>query len=176
MSDSGLNFKGRPNTDNIETLRILRYCGGSGGGDCLEPLGVEGIVLPYRVPKYITYNRKIIFHNNEFFGIRIYNDGGPAGFCSHSLGSPADFYIGLAADPNLDMETTAKAGLFISRNEVLPYDIEFDTRLCPQPDDPAWENIVYVYVWWGDSSFMAEGGDIDVGSITLTKHDKDSKI
>lgn len=176
MSDSGLNFKGRANTDNLETMRILRYCGGSGGGDCLPVLGATGIVLAYRVPKYITYNRKIIFHNNEFFGIKIYIDAGSTGFCDHSIGASVPWYIGLAADPGLNIEATAKAGLLIPASAVLPYDIEFETRLCPQPTDPAWENIVYVYVWWGNAGYLTEGGDIDVASMTLTKHDKDSRI
>ena len=175
MSDSGLNFKGRPNTDQVETMRILYYCGGQGGGGCLPTMGVPGIVLPYRVPKYITYNRKIVFHNNEFFGLRIFEDGGPVGLCSHSIGSnEIPFYMALAADPNLDIKTVAETGQLLSG--PLGYDVEFDAPDCPQPTDPAWENIVYVYLWWGSAGYVGEGGPARVGDFTLVKHDKDSRI
>lgn len=176
MTDSGLAFKGRPNTDQEETMRVIRYCGGSGGGECIPTLGATGIVLAYRVPKYITYNRKIVFHNPEFTGVRIYTDGGVAGLCSHSLGTAQDFWIGLAADPGLDIETTAKAGLAIAAATPLPYDLEFNAQNCPQPTDPAWENIVYVYIYWGNSGFVNEGGAITTDDLLLIKHDKDSRI
>lgn len=174
MSNSGLNFKGRPNTEQLETMRILRYCGGAGGGDCLPVLGTEGIVLEYRVQKYITFNRKIVFRNNEFFGVRIYTDGGPVGFCSHSLGNEVTWWMGLSSDPNLDIETVARAGVELSG--ALPYDIEFEPPKLPQPTDAAWENRVYVYLWWGDAGYVAEGGIPDTDSFWIIKHDKDIKI
>lgn len=176
MSQGPLNFKGTPNTDNEDTVRLLLYCGGGGGGGCVEPLGTEGVMLAYRVPKYITYNRKIIFENKEFLGIRIYNDGGPAGFCDHSIGSvEKTFWIGLTSDSTADIETVAKRGYELSG--ALPYDIEFPAEKCPQPTDAAWENIVYVAVWWGDASLMVDNvpSAIIPESLDLKKHDKDTK-
>lgn len=183
MSQSAKAFTGRPNTDSKDTVRLLLYCGGGGGGGCPDPLGATGIVLPFKVPKYITYNRKIVFNNNEFFGFRIYSDAGSDGFCSHSLGTEQNFWMGLSSDDSLDIETVAKAGLELSG--ALPYEIEFPADLCPQPTDAAWENIVYVYVWWGNSDFMNESGFTaasiataigqSTSPLTLIKHDKDSR-
>lgn len=175
MSQGPLNFKGRPNTDSLDTVRLLLYCGGSGGGACLEPVGVTGVMLAYRVPKYITYNRKIIFENKEFLGIRVFNDGGPAGFCDHSISTEQPFWIGLTADSAADIETTAKNGYVLTG--APPYDIEFPADLCPQPTDPAWENIVYVAVFWGNAGFLIDNvsGVVTEQALDLKKHDKDSR-
>ena len=176
MSGGPLNFKGTPNTDTEDTVRLLLYCGGAGGGGCVVPLGVSGIMIPYRVPKYITYNRKIVFENKEFQGIRIFTDGGPAGLCSNSIGDiEVPFWMGLTADSGADIETTAKAGYELSG--ALPYDIEFPAEKCPQPTDPAWENIVYVAVWWGSPLLMVDNTQSEIipESLDLKKHDKDTK-
>jgi hypothetical protein len=173
MSESGKQFTGRPNTDQLETFRLLLYCGGGGGGGCILPLGVTGVVLKYRVQKFITYNRKIVIHNKEFQGVRIFEDAGSDGFCPNSLGTERSFWMGLAADPGLPVEATAKAGLELSG--ALPYDIEFPADLCPQPTDPAWENFVYVYIWWGSPLLMNESGLPDENALAIVKHDKDTK-
>jgi hypothetical protein len=176
MSSGPLNLKGTPNTDNSDTVRLLLYCGGSGGGNCVEPLGISGVMLAYRVPKFITYNRKIVFENKEFLGIQIFTDGGPAGFCDHSISTTeVPFWIGLTADGSEDIETAAKRGYELSGDP--PYDIEFPADLCPQPTDPAWENIVYVAVYWGNPAFMSGNvpGAIIEQSLDLKKHDKDTK-
>lgn len=176
MSQGPLNFKGTPNTDSNDTVRLLLYCGGAGGGDCSFPIGVTGIMLAYRVPKFITYNRKIVFENKEFFGIQFFNDAGAGGFCAHSVGTTEfPFWIGLTADGSEDIETAAKRGYELSGDP--PYDIEFPADKCPQPTDPAWENIVYVAVYWGSASYMtsAVNSTISEFSLDLKKHDKDTK-
>lgn len=183
MSAGPQNFKGRPNTDSTDTLRILRYCGGGGGGGCPDLLGATHIIIPIRVPRYITYNRKIILNNNEFFGFRIFQDAGSDGLCDHSYGAEQSFWMGLSADSAADPESTAKAGVELSG--ALPYEVEFPANKCPQPTDAAWENIVYVYVWWGDATMLNESGfsaatiaqviNESSAPITLVKHDKDSK-
>lgn len=177
MSRGPLNFKGRPNTDDQDTVRLLRYCGGAGGGGCLEPLGATGILLPYRVPKYITYNRKIILENKEFFGPWIFDDGGPDGFfCDHTIGdNEKTWFIGLTFDSGADIEAVAKAGYELSGEP--PYDIEFPADMCPQPTEAAWESIVYVAVYWGDPNLMnnSVSGQITVASFEIKKHDKDSR-
>lgn len=175
MSQGPLNLKGTPNTDNLDTVRLLLYCGGGGGGGCVEPIGAQGIMLAYRVPKFITYNRKIIFENKEFLGVRIFTDGGPAGFCDHSTGTEIEFWMGLTSDANADIETAAKAGYQLSG--APPYDIEFPAEKCPQPTEAAWENIVYVALWWGDSGYMVDNttGAITEQAFDLKKHDKDTR-
>lgn len=176
MSSGPLNFKGTPNTDNLDTVRLLLYCGGSGGGDCLEPVGVTGVMLAYRVPKFITYNRKIVFENKEFLGIQFFNDGGPVAFCDHSIGlTEYPFWIGLTADGTEDIETAAKRGYELSGDP--PYDIEFPAEKCPQPTEPAWESIIYVAVFWGNVALMSNNvpGLVVEASLDLKKHDKDTK-
>jgi len=175
MSKGSLNLKGTPNTDTLDTVRLLRYCGGGGGGGCTEPLGVEGVMLAYRVPRFITFNRKIIFENKEFLGIQIFDDAGPAGFCDHSVGTEHSFWLGLTADGTEDIETAAKRGFELSGTP--PYNIEFPADMCPQPDEAAWENIVYVAVWWGDAAFMISNvtGAVTEQALDLKKHDKDTR-
>jgi len=90
--------------------------------------------------------------------------------------------MGLSSDSAADPESTAKAGIELSG--ALPYEVEFPADKCPQPTDAAWENIVYVYVWWGDSNLMNKSGFTAAGmeeatgttaALTLVKHDKDSR-
>lgn len=177
MSRGPLNFKSRPNTDSIDTVRLLLYCGGQGGGGCLLPLGTTGVMLAYRVPKFITFNRKIIFENLDLLGVRIFDDGGPDGFfCSSTIGNNEQtWWMGLTADSAADIEATAKAGYQLSGEP--PYDIEFPANRCPQPTDAAWESVVYVAVFWGSTEFMNDNtsGRVNTQSFNLKKHDKDSR-
>lgn len=175
MSSGPMNFKGRPNTESEDTLRLLLYCGGGGGGGCLTPLGTTGVMLAYRVPKFITYNRKIVFENREFFGVDISIDNGSDGFCANSIGADHSWWMGLTADSTADIEATAKAGYELSGDT--PYDIEFPADMCPQPTDSAWENIIYVAVFWGDANLMNNNttGTVDDFCFNIKKHDKDTK-
>lgn len=180
MSKGPLNFKGAPKSQLEYTpIRLFQICGGAGGGECLEPAGVEYVIWAYRVPKFITYNRKVVFNNPEFLGVQMFNDAGPAGFCDHSVGTEQVFYVGLSASSADDPEATAKAGVELSGD--LPYEIEFYADKIPQPTDPDWENIIYVYVWWGSTAFI-NGGNVggqisnDRPLFQLVKHDYDIKI
>lgn len=194
MSESGLQFRGRPVTqkDNETPWRFYSYCGGGGAGFCTEPLGVEGIVLEYRVSKYIVYNRKIVFENSDFFGILIATDGGPDFFCSHSVGSYVDVYMGLAATDSEDLETTAKAGgVVLNGIDDLGALVEFEAPKIPQPflpardgggPNPDWDAKIFVYLWWGNTSYVngagdpTAGGAIDARAFNIHKHDNDVKV
>lgn len=179
MSKGPLNFKGTPKSQQeYSPLLLVQLCGGSGGGDCVQPIGTEYVIWAYRVPKFITYNRKVVFNNPEFLGVQVFDDAGPAGFCSHSIGNEQPFWVGLSASDADDPESTAKAGVQLSGD--LPYDIEFYADKIPQPTENDWEAIIYVYVWWGDSGFI-NGGSISGLSesnplFQLVKHDYDIKI
>lgn len=190
MSESGLQFRGRPNTikDNVNQMDILIYCGGGGGGGCPEPMGVPGIVLEYRVSKNIVFNRKIVFENSEFTGVLVAQDAGPAGICSNSAGDYVDVYMGLSDRDDRDLESTAKAGgVILNGLGDLGALVEFEAEKCPQPfipgfagggANPDWSAKVYVYLWWGNSSYVyAMGGDtIEENALRIIKHDNDIKI
>jgi len=166
---------GTPNTDNAETVRLLRYCGGGGAGFCIAPLGVTGVMLAYRVPKFITHNRKILFQNREFHGVRIFTDGGAAGLCPNSALIEVPWHMGLTSDSGANIEATAKAGYQLSG--ALPYDVEFPADMCPQPIEATWGNIIYVAVFWGSGLLLNDNstGTVITTSFDLKKHDKDTK-
>ncbi len=177
MSKGPMNFKGAPKSQqDYDPVLLFRNCGGSGGGGCVLPIGLTHVIWAYRVPKFITYNRKIIFDNPEFLGVRIYNDAGSNGFCPNTIGTEQTFWVGLGVSSSLDPETTAKKGVELSG--VLPYQIEFQADKIPQPTDPLYVNIIYVYVWWGDAGFINENAAItnERPAFDLVKHDYDIKI
>ena len=194
MSESGLQFRGRPvsQKDNERQYRFYSYCGGGGAGQCVEPLGVPGIVLEYRVSKYIVFNRKIIFENSDFFGILIATDGGPEFLCDHSVDAYVDCFMGLAATDDLDINDTAHAGgVVLNGIDDLGASIEFDATKIPQPflpardgggPNPDWAAKIYVYLWWGDPSYVNGAGDIfnggaiDARAFNIIKHDNDVKV
>lgn len=166
-------------TEYSQNIRIFRFCaiGVGGGGDCIAPTGSEYVIWPFRVSKFITHISKVTFHNPELTGLQFFTDAGVLGLCPYSLGTEQDFYIGLAATDSLDPETTAKAGTVL--NGLPPYDIEFPTNKCPQPTEVGWDSIIYVYVWWGDSTFINAGGaffDLTKPSIELVKMDNEMSI
>lgn len=174
MSDTGQGAVGRPDANIDGGFIFYQYCGGKGGGGCLEPLGVTGIALEYRMPRFIVRNRRIIFENKELFGIRIYSDGGAAGFCDHSLGVEQGFYMALSLDGNMTDEEVQSRGQFITG--ALPYDIEFLAKDIPQPVQAGWDSHIFVQLYWGNVNFINEGGDIDENSLRIKKHDYDIQL
>lgn len=180
MSESGLQFKGRPNSqkDNDNQYNLYIYCGGGGAGGCPEPLGVEGVVLEYKVSRLITYNRFLVLLNNNFWGVNITEDDGPDFFCDHSFGNSVDTFMSLSANPNLDIETTAKSSGVVLNDSIGDL-IEFDTPLLPQPTDPAWEAKIYVYLWWGSGTYLNGNTFMqlpDERAFNIVKHDNDVRV
>lgn len=174
MSDSGFKAVGRPDANVDGGFIFYQYCGGKGGGGCLEPLGTTGIVLEYRMPRFIVRNRRIIFENKELFGVRIYSDGGAAGFCDHSLGVEQGFYMALSSDGNLTDEEVQSRGKFITG--ALPFDIEFLAKEIPQPAELSWDNQIFVHIYWGNANFINEGGAISEDAMRIKKHDYDIQL
>lgn len=177
MSKSPMNFKGSPKSQqDYDPVILFRKCGDSGGGSCLLPIGLEYVIWAYRVPKFITYNRKVIFENPELLGVRLYSDAGNNGFCPNSLGAEQSFWVGLGVTDSLDPEATAKKGVELIG--ALPYETEFQADKIPQPIDPLYENIIYVYVWWGDAGFINDTSSVtnERASFLLVKHDYDIKV
>lgn len=174
MSDTGQANVGRPDASVDAGFMFWQYCGGKGGGGCVNPLGVTGKVLSYRMPRFIVRNKRIIFENKELYGVRIYSDGGAAGFCSHSLGVEQGFYMALSSDGNLTDEEVVQRGKFITG--ALPMDIEFLAKDIPQPVLPTWDGYIFVHLYWGNTSFVSEGDTIDENSMRIKKHDYDIQL
>lgn len=176
MSDSGQKDVGRPDAKIDGGFIFYMYCGGSGGGGCITPLGVTGVVLAYRVPKFIVRNRRIIFENKEWFGIRIFTNGGSDGFCPNTLGSEVGFYMALSADGQLTDAQVVQRGKFVSG--ALPYDIEFLGKDMPQPAEGAnWLGYIFVHIYWGNTGYMNEGGNaITENALRIKKHDYDIQL
>lgn len=180
MSDGGRENFGRP--DAMVEAGYLRfiYCGGSGGGGCLSPLGAVGAVLTYRLQKYIVFNKRIIFENKEFYGVRIYTDAGPDGLgCLHSLGVEKPFYMALSIDGNLTNAEIVRKGKLLSGAQ--PYQIEFNAKDIPQPYEGGWADHIFVHLYWGDAGYL-NGGD-SIGSsfpsddaFRIVKHDYDVRL
>jgi hypothetical protein len=125
----------------------------------------------------------MIFENDAFYGVDIYAD--------INLTVPVDTYMSLADADSYDLEETAKrSGVIL--NDDLGGSVEFDAKYCPQPTlpiaegggpNPAWESIVYVYLWWGSTEYYygaeaAGGPDFvqDEKTFTIIKHDNDMHI
>jgi len=173
-SDTGQLKVGRPDAGLDGGFIFEQYCGGKGGGGCLDPLGVTGIAIPYKMPRSIVRHRRILLENKEFNGVRIYTDGGAVGLCDHSLGSEVGFYLALSIDGNLTAAQMQQQGKFISG--VLPYDIEFLAKDIPQPKEPSYDGYIYLQYYWGNAGYINEGGAIDQYSMRIKKHDYDIEL
>lgn len=180
MGSSGLIPAGRSNSfkDTQNQFVCYNYCGGGGAVFTPPELGVEGVVLEYRVSKNIVDNRKIIFEN-----IGVYITSNSAGGYA-----PQDCYIGLSDVSTDDLETTAKASGIVLNDALGDY-VEFGKDLCPQPYLRPWEGTgpntnwnakVYVYLWWGDVTFcnyyIAFKDAITNGAFRIIKHDNDIRV
>lgn len=177
--DAGRNNFGRPDAMVEASYLAFKYCGGSGGGTCVVPAGATGVVLTFRVPKFIVFNKRIIFENKEFFGVRFFTNAGPAGLCSYSLGVEKPVYMALSIDGNLtDAQVMARGKVL---QGALPYDIEFNAKDIPQPYEGAWADHLFVHLYWGDAGYINQSSDI-IGalptnnSFRITKHDYDIKL
>lgn len=176
MSGSGTPKLARPDAMVEAGFLYFTYCGGSGAGACLTPTGVTGVVIPYRVPKTITRNMRIIFENREYFGVRMYTDAGSNGLCPNSIGVEQPFYLALSADGLLtDAQVIAQGVQCIG---PAPYEIEFKENRIPQPKSTAWNNRIYLHVVWGNAGYINSLGDSSdlshlptENSFKIVKHD-----
>lgn len=176
MSGSGMQKLNRPDAMVEAGFMYFTYCGGSGAGMCLTPLGITGIALPYRVSKAITRNKRIIFENREFYGVRIYTNAGSNGLCPNSIGSEVPFYAALSADGLMTPEQIMAQGVQLSG--PTPYEIEFKENKIPQPINPGYANTIYLQLYWGNAGYLNELGEpVDtshkptVNSFKIVKHD-----
>jgi hypothetical protein len=174
ISDTGQLKVGRPDASLDGGFIFKQYCGGSGGGGCLTPLGVTGISIPYKMPRSIVRHRRILLENKEFTGVRIYTDAGSNGLCPNSIGTEVGFYLALSIDGNMTAEEMQQRGKFIIG--ALPYDIEFLAKDIPQPKEPSYDGYIYLQYYWGNAGYINEGGAIDQYSMRIKKHDYDIEL
>lgn len=173
MSGSSRNDQGRPNASNEEGYLLFMYCGGKGAGGCQTPLGITRTSLSFRVPKYITANRRIVIQNN---GVRLFNDAGPDGFgCTSSQGViERPFYMALSVDGTMTDAQVIAQGVQLSG--ALPYNVEFSALKIPQPKNPLWSSQIFVQLYWGDPTVINQGGNpITSSMLAITKHEYDIK-
>lgn len=173
--DSGRQDVGRPDASVEAGYYAFMYCGGSGGGGCNVPIGTTSTKILFRIPRFVVFNRRILFENKEFFGVRIYTDAGADGFgCPNSLGVEKPFYVALSLDGALtDAQVIAKNKQF---SGALPYTMEFLAKDIPQPKQAGWVGYLYLHIVWGDATYINAGGTIGERSIAIIKHDYDQQL
>lgn len=175
MSDNGFQKVGRPDSGVDAGFIFMQYCGGSGAGGCLFPLGVTMASIFFRMPRVIVRNKRIVFQNKEYFGVRIFNDGGSTGLCANSLGTEQGFWMALSAYGELTEAEVKAKGKFITG--VLPYDIEFLAKDIPQPVESDWLGYVVVQLVWASPLYLNEGKTLpDQNSMRIIKHEYDIQI
>lgn len=157
MNGSGRVKQNRPDAMVEAGYLYFTYCGGMGAGACITPMGISGVALPFRVPKAVTRNERIIFENREFYGVRLYTNAGSNGLCPNSIGSEVPFYAALSADGLLTGAEVMAQGVQLSG--PTPYEIEFKENKIPQPIDSNYANIIYLQLYWGDTGLLNELGD-----------------
>lgn len=183
MSESGRKDFAYPRSEEkAANFMILRFCGGAGGGGCAIQLGVTQFVYSIKVPKFIVYNRSMVFENPEQVGIDIYTDAGATMFCDHSAGSRVNWWIGFSDNGILtDAQVKAQNMMIDVTTDPPPQTIEVQGIKLPQPvlkgggANPNWENRIYVHIVWDSPSYVTEAG-VSEASLRLTKHDYDIKI
>ena len=184
MSTSGRQNAGRPDamvegnkspagSYEADPLALFfTYCGGSGGGACILPMGVSSVVYDLMLPKRVVYNRRMVFLNREFYGVRIYSNGGPSGPCPNSLGVEQPFYMALSKDGLMTEAEVMAKGVVLSG--PLPYEIELKANRIPQPTDPGYLARVFVHLVWGNPGYISSTGITpNRNSLQLVKHDYD---
>lgn len=150
------------------------YCGGSGAGSCLLPLGITQYVYPIRVPKFVVFNRSLLLQNNQ--AVDIGTDAGSDGFCPNSYGTRKPWYLAFSATGVMtDAEVKAKGKMF-NQTAFPAYDIFVQAKDLPQPKDAAWQGRIYVHIVWDSPTFINSHGAFYPDILTLVKHDMDEKI
>jgi len=181
MSETTRQNLGYPRTElkDVSNFRILKFCGGAGGGACVVLLGATQFVWPVRVPKFLTYNRSLILENPEFIGVDIFTDGGVSGFCDHSAVTRVPWWVGFSDTGVLTDQQVRDQGIQI--NSAPPHEIEVQGLKLPQPvllgggANPNWSGRIYIHIVW-DSPLYVQAVNMYDGILRMIKHDYDIKV
>lgn len=147
------------------------YCGGSGAGSCLNQLGATQYVYPIRVPKFVVFNRSLLLRNDV---VDVGSDAGSDGFCAHTYGTQQPWWIAFSADGVMTDAEVKAVGMQFQQNAG--YDIFVQAKDLPQPNQPDWQNRIYVHIVWQETSYVNRNGDFYPDMLTVVKHDMDEKI
>lgn len=150
------------------------YCGGSGAGSCLNPLGTVQYIYSIRVPKFVVFNRSLLLQNNQ--SIDIGTNGGFDGICSNSFGTRQPWYLAFSADGLLTTDQVKARGKMLNQAAFPAYDIFVQSKDLPQPKDANWQGRIYVHIVWDSAAYVNKHGDFHPDMLTLVKHDTDEKI
>lgn len=174
--DSGRHDLAYPKSQVDSPLFTLFYaCGGSGSTNCPTTMGVTQYVYSTRVPKFVVFNRSLIFDNGTYSpGVTIYSDGGSDAFCSHTLSVRQDFWVALSANGVLTDAQVMARGVHVAGSNIPPYNIQFDWNKIPQPKDAGWQNKIFIHIVWASTLYVTRNAMHD-DILTLTKHDYDIK-
>jgi len=166
--------RGYPKSLQKKDWTIYKYCGGGGGGDCVQVQNKTQIRFAIDVNPFLVFNRSLLLRNPEFFGIVLYQDGGPAFFCDHSaVGGPQDWYLGFSASGTMtDADVIAQD--LLQDNLTPPFDIEVSANKLPQPTDPLWQDKIFVHIVWTNPLFVSDQLYVDdVQYLRVVKHNYD---
>lgn len=166
--------QGYPKSLQKKDWAIYRYCGGAGGGDCAQVQNNTHVSFAIDVNPFLVRNRSLLLRNPEFFGIVFYQDGGPSGFCDHSVsGGPQDWYLGFDADNTATDEEVIAQNL-LQDNLTPPFDIEVAGKYLPQPTDPNWDDKIWCHIVWTDPQFVSDAVYVDdTQYLRVVKHNYD---
>lgn len=172
MGASDIEQAGYPKSQQKKDFTVYLYCGGSGGGDCAQIQNKTQVRFGIELNPYIVSNDSITFRNPDFFGVVLYTDNGPSGFCDHSysLGNEQDWYLGFSNDGVLTDAEVIAQGL-IQTAGAPPFDIEVSRNKLPQPTDSDWSGILYVHIAWLNPLFVSDQIYIDdVQYLRVSQH------
>lgn len=178
---------GYPRTDVKKDYEYSIYCGGLGAGSFVTQTNRNSYNFVVRNDQFSVRNRRLIIRNNSF---TIFKQATPAGggFFSPVAGTEAPLKAWAFPQMLLD-DTLAKymeGG--IDCPAVPPYDVVFEGRKpgaavvegdLPQPGDPDYNVLTYIYLFWGDPSYWWYGlpgsATALVDSLQIKKQDTDTR-
>jgi len=172
MGASDTNLQGYPKSLQKKDFTVFLYCGGMGGGDCAVVQNKTQVRFGIEMHPYMTRQDSILLRNPEFFGVVLYPDAGPSGFCSNSynLGTQVDWYLAFSNDGVMTDQEVFDQNL-LQDNLVPPYDIEISGSQLPQPTDSDWSGIMYVHIAWDNPLYVSDQLYVDdVQYLRVVQH------
>lgn len=170
-----LEERGYPKSLQKKDWALYRYCGGAGGGDCPVVQNKTQVRFAIEVNPFLVYNRSLLLRNPEFFGVVLYQDLGPSGFCSHSynINNPQDWWLGFSTTGSLTDAQVVSQQL-LQDNLTPPFDIEVSANKLPQPTDPNWDGKIYVHIAWINPSYVSDREyEDDIQYLRVVQHNYD---
>jgi hypothetical protein len=176
MSNIGRKDRAYPRTTKKEIAPIYVFAeqvcaDGKGGGGNYVPIGSVMEIVKYDVSKFNVFNRKLILRNNNFDVYKNLGETSP-GSGEYIAGDRVDWWLAFSATPNLTAEEIVLQNSRITT--PAPFDLDVDYKKLPQPTDAGWDNKIYMYMYWGDTTLVINTRS--EADLEVIKHDYDEKI